>query len=166
VAARSDGVALAWGDNSSGQLGDGTLTSHVVPRPVTIVAGVTHVAAGPRFSVAVSDGQPFVWGRLCEPFDCLGPPSCEETQCDQPAGRTVTVSGITQVAAGDAHIVALGADGSVWAWGENLTGQLGDGTTTGRFFPQRINAAGGAVQVAAGAYHTVVLVARPPVIGP
>src|SRR5262249_11193694 len=59
------------------------------------------------------------------------------------------LSGITQVAAGPYYALALGSDGSVWAWGDNASGSLGDGTTTDRSIPQRLQSLSGITQVVA-----------------
>jgi alpha-tubulin suppressor-like RCC1 family protein len=64
-------------------------------------------------------------------------------------------SGYTAVAVGYTHTVALQADGSVWAWGGNSSGQLGDGTTITRPIPVQIGT--GYVAIAAGTFHTVAM---------
>lgn len=57
--------------------------------------------------------------------------------------------------AGAYHTVAINADGSLWAWGYNFYGQLGDGTTDNRPFPVNIGAGSGWTSVIVGGYHTV-----------
>jgi alpha-tubulin suppressor-like RCC1 family protein len=72
----------------------------------------------------------------------------------------VRVSGLDhvyRVSAGFHHNLALRDDGSVWAWGWNAYGQLGDGTTTDRLAPTRVPGASGAPSVAAGGVHTLSL---------
>ena len=61
------------------------------------------------------------------------------------------------VAAGEAHTVAVRADGTLWAWGSNGTGQLGDGTTTDRAEPVRVRSGSDWWVVAAGEAHTVAV---------
>lgn len=61
----------------------------------------------------------------------------------------------TAIAAGNWHTVALKADGSLWAWGSNSSGQLGDGTTTQSLAPKRIGT--GYTDISAGKYYTVAL---------
>jgi alpha-tubulin suppressor-like RCC1 family protein len=59
------------------------------------------------------------------------------------------------VAAGEAHSLALRSDGSLWAWGDNRHGQLGDGTTNSRPVPARVGADSDWVEVAAGSFHSL-----------
>src|SRR3954468_4767834 len=61
------------------------------------------------------------------------------------------------IAAGGSHTVALKNDGTVWTWGYNQNGQLGDGTTTQRTAPVQVSGLSGVVAVAAGYEHTLVL---------
>jgi alpha-tubulin suppressor-like RCC1 family protein len=64
--------------------------------------------------------------------------------------------GFIKVAAGEAHVVAIRSDGSLWSWGKNSSGQLGDGSTTDRFTPTQISAAGTTwTDVACGSAHSV-----------
>jgi hypothetical protein len=67
------------------------------------------------------------------------------------------LSGVTAVAGGGSHTVALKADGTVWAWGYNNAGQLGDTTTTDRLAPVQVSGLGGITAVAAGELHTAAL---------
>ena len=70
----------------------------------------------------------------------------------------VFASAVTpMVVAGVAHTVALKSDGTVVAWGQNSSGQLGDGTTTQRDSPVAVPGLTGAVAVSTGGYHTVAL---------
>jgi hypothetical protein len=59
--------------------------------------------------------------------------------------------------AGFYYSVAVKSDGTVWAWGDNAYGQLGDGTTIDRSSPVQFAAPGGIVAAAAGSYHSIVL---------
>ena len=61
------------------------------------------------------------------------------------------------IAAGYNHTVALKGDGTVWAWGRNESGQLGDGDTIMRVMPVQVSGLGGVTAIAAGKDHTVAL---------
>jgi alpha-tubulin suppressor-like RCC1 family protein len=156
MAVRSDGVAFGWGSNIAGQLGDGTQNSRVVPGRVTFLAGVTQIAAGDQNTLALSNGRPYWWGRRCLECGILPPPAL----------HSVDLTGVTKVATGRNHYLAVRSDGTLWSWGDNYSGQLGDGTADHRRDPVRIVAGGGSVQMDANGNHTVVVVEQPLVIGP
>ncbi len=159
TAAASDTV-LAWGDNYYGQVGDGTTNNYrTVPVPVGLPAGaeVTAVAGGDAHSLAVtSAGTVLAWGR--NRVGQLGDGSNinRSTPVDVrlPPGTTVTA-----VAAGFNHSLALTSTGTVLAWGDNSTGQLGDGTATNRSTPVAVSFPPGTVitAVAAGGVHSLAL---------
>jgi alpha-tubulin suppressor-like RCC1 family protein len=69
----------------------------------------------------------------------------------------MSLSGVTGIAAGTQHGLALLANGSVVAWGGNQYGQLGDGSTTNRLTPVPVSGLSGVVAIAAGASHSVAL---------
>jgi alpha-tubulin suppressor-like RCC1 family protein len=140
LALRSDGTVWAWGGNSAGELGRGTITDHeVTPAPVSELAGVTKIAAGCEFSLALrSDGTVWAWG--VNNFGQLGNGS---TASSAVPVKVTGVSQVTGIAAGWNSTVAVVAGGaSVWAWGGNKEGQLGDGTTTGHSIPVRVTQIG------------------------
>lgn len=64
---------------------------------------------------------------------------------------------VQTIAAGSGHTLALKNDGTVWAWGDNYYGQLGDGTTTERHAPVQVTGLAGVTAIAAGGGHTVAL---------
>ncbi|MBI5639560.1 MAG: DUF1566 domain-containing protein [Nitrospirae bacterium] len=78
----------------------------------------------------------------------------EEREIFQPVSG---LNDVTKVVAGDEHAVAIKADGSIWAWGRNAEGQLGDGTNEDRIVPVMVKGLWDVVDVAAGIYHTVAL---------
>ena len=68
-----------------------------------------------------------------------------------------SLTDVTAIAAGSAHTVALKTDGTVYAWGMNYCGQLGDGTTTDRYTPVKVSTLTDVTAIAAGYLHTVAL---------
>ena len=140
LALRSDGTVWAWGDNTHGELGRGTVTDHeVTPAPVPGLAGVTKISAGRFFGLALlSDGTVRAWGL--NDYGQLG----NGTTAD--SAVPVKVAGLSQVtgiSAGWDSAVATVTSGisavtSVWTWGGNDYGQLGDGTLTSHSTPGRV----------------------------
>jgi len=151
LALRSDGIVLAWGDNSYGQLGDGTTKSRSDPRPVPGLTGVAYVAAGDWFSVAVRyDRTVWAWGHNTE--GQLG----DGTFLDSPVPVAVTglPPTVDAVSAGARHVLALLQDGTVRAWGHNAGGKLGDGTTADRAAPVAVFGLADVAEVSAGEFHS------------
>jgi len=129
----SDGTVRAWGTNFLGQLGNGWNSGpagdglSVLPVPVVGLTGVTAIAAGQSFALALrDDGTVWSWGANWN--GQLGNGTREHSN------TPVRVSGLTDVvaiAATSSHQdgYALRRDGTVWAWGAG-NGSLGDGTNT------------------------------------
>lgn len=132
VALRSDGTVWTWGGNFSGQLGDGTMTLRTVPTPVSGLTGVSAISAGWQHTVALrSDGTVLAWGD-----NHWGQLGDDTTTAHLSPVRVSGLTGVTAISAGGWHFtVALRHDGTVWAWGNNAFGLLGDGTTTNRLTP-------------------------------
>lgn len=119
----NSGNAFCWGPNSEGQLGDGSRLDRLVP---TLVRGsIDTLAAGSHHTCGISDGRVLCWGD--NRFGQVGDGTNESR--DQPEAVVGLPSGATQISAGAVHTCALVSDGSAYCWGQNLRGQLGDGTT-------------------------------------
>ncbi|HUI99887.1 MAG TPA: hypothetical protein VLY46_06600 [Usitatibacter sp.] len=152
IALESDGTVVAAGNNDYGQLGDGTVASRATFAPVQGLSGVTAISAGFYHSLALKgDGTVWAWGLGYNGRLGNGGDSSQGPVPVQVSG----LAGVTQVSAGGGHSLALEKDGSVWAWGENGYGQLGDGTTATRFVPVRVAGLSDVVEVAAGADHSL-----------
>ena len=154
LALKSNGTVWAWGGNYSGQLGDGTLTKRSLPVQVSGLDGVVAVAAGGHHSLALkSDGTIWAWGGNYS--GQLGD--------DVFTNRSlpVQVSGLDGVvvalAAGGHHSLALKSDGTVWTWGDNAYGQLGEGTFRKRSSPTQVSGLRGVVAVAGGMQYSLAL---------
>jgi hypothetical protein len=153
VALRGDGTLWAWGDNSSGQLGDGSISRRTAPVQIGSATNWVGVAAGANHTVAPrGDGTLWAWGYNSS--GQLGDGSTTPRTAPVQIGSATNWVG---VAAGANHTVALRGDGTLWAWGDNGFGQLGNGSTTQRNAPVQIGSATDWVGVAAGIYHTVAL---------
>lgn len=152
IALKADGSVLAAGHNAYGQLGDGTRVSRATFAPVTGLAGVTEISAGYYHSLArKGDGSVWAWGLDYAGRLGTGPDGDPDLVPLQVPG----LSDVVHVSAGGDHSLALRADGSVWAWGSNNAGQLGDGTTVTRDMPVRVTGLPNVVEIAAGADHSL-----------
>jgi alpha-tubulin suppressor-like RCC1 family protein len=142
LARRSNGTLWAWGDNFSGQVSLDPLSTTRTANPVQVgTSGSWSVLTGGfMHSVAIqADGTLWSWGS--NGFGQLG----DGTLTDRSTAQQITVTSPVSpsndwvaVSAGDAHTLAIKADGSLWAWGDNSFGQLGDTTTVSHAAPIRI----------------------------
>ena len=154
LALKSDGKVYAWGDNWGGQLGNGTTINSTAPVQVSSLTGVTAIAGGWYHSLALkSDGSVWAWGT--NNAGQLGNGSTSYF-----SSAPVQVSGLTSVSAiagGAMYSLALKSDGTVWAWGSNNYGQLGNGTTTSSSTPVQVSSLTGVTAIAAGSGHALAL---------
>ena len=153
------GRVYGWGDNSYGDLGDGTTTPSATPVQVALPAGVvaTEVVAGDQDAYAVtSTGRLFAWGYNYEGELGNGTQTDSATPVRVRLPRTARV---VQVSASYGHALALTSAGTVFGWGYNADGELGDGTTDNALRPVTVHLPGRAhvTQVVAGYYHSLAL---------
>lgn len=151
LALKNDGTVKAWGHNNYGQLGNGvTLPGSDSSSPVTVssLTNVKAIAAGGYHSLALkNDGTVWAWGFGLdgELGNGLHTTSSTPVKVSFPAGTVITA-----IAAGLYHSLAIKNDGTVWAWGRNVNGQLGDGSTAQRNSPVQVHVITGIVAIAGG----------------
>ncbi|ETR67803.1 MAG: hypothetical protein OMM_04943 [Candidatus Magnetoglobus multicellularis str. Araruama] len=123
---------MTWGDNSYGQLGDGTTTNKSNPVQITDLSHVTIIASGAHQCLALKeDCSVWAWGR--NNYGVLGNGG---TTDEWSPVQLCEISHLTMIASGQHHTLALKDDGSVWSWGRNNYGQLGHNSIT--FFPEPV----------------------------
>ncbi|WP_272946193.1 chitobiase/beta-hexosaminidase C-terminal domain-containing protein [Geobacter sp. OR-1] len=159
LALTSDGTVWAWGQNNVGQLGDDSATNSNVPVQVDTTSGlegVVEIAAGLGHSVALkSDGTVWAWGDNAYGQIGTGAPNIG-LQYYSPV-QVSGISGVTKIAAGEYHTLALKNDGTVWAWGRNNLGQLGLGDSTDRSAPVQLTGIDGITAISAKGNFSIAL---------
>ena len=163
VARRSNGTLWSWGNNGSGQLGDTTFIARSAPTMVGIAANWVAEAAGLGHTVALrADGTLWAWGNNWS--GQLGDSSTTSRPSPVQVGLPGNAGNWSAVAAGDRHTLALKGDGTLWAWGNNARGQLGDGSVISKNAPVKImptkypgNFDRRWVAIAAGGSHSLAL---------
>ena len=156
AAIKTDGTLWTWGYNNNGQLGDNTRTHK--SSPVQTVSGGTNwkqVACGRGHTSGIkTDGTLWLWGSNgnCE----LG-----DNTTDKKSSPVQTVAGGTNwklVAGGFYHTAAIKTDGTLWTWGENTYGGLGDDTGVAKSSPvQTVSGGTNWKQVAGGNAYTAAI---------
>ena len=167
---KKDGKIWAWGDNDSrgfgGQLGDGSTVDSAVPvqtTQATELIAVTAIAAGELHTVALKfDGTVWTWGN--NERDQLGNGTSgtvnyedSPVQIPDPADSSKPFSDVVQIASGVEHSLTLKSDDTVWAWGANPDGQLGNGTQDDSDIPVQVSGLSNVVALTGGVSHSVAL---------
>jgi alpha-tubulin suppressor-like RCC1 family protein len=155
---KNDGTVWGWGDNSGGELGI-TGFPNGQPHPVQVVgiSDVVAIAAGYNYSLALkSDGTVWAWGS--QVYGELGTGASSGNPNTTPT-QVVGLSGVVvAIAAGYAnHSLAVQSDGTVWAWGNNAYGELGNGTINNSNVPIQVPGLSGMIAVAAGYEFSLAL---------
>jgi alpha-tubulin suppressor-like RCC1 family protein len=159
AAVKTDGTLWTWGNNASGQLGDGTTTNR--SSPGTVAGGGTTwktVDMGYQYSLAIkTDGKLWSWGY--NNAGQLGDGSTTNRSSPGSATAVSSTTGWKSISAGHIHSGAIKGDGSLLMWGANAYGGIGDGTTTDRFYAT-VGPAGGGTnwkQISAGYYFSAAV---------
>ena len=171
LALATDGTIYAWGKNEYGQLGNDSTINSPVPVAVkttgTPMDGkkIIQIHAGYEHSLALaSDGTVYAWGR--NNFGQLGKNDATDAHIPaavQTLGTPMAGKVIVQLAAGNSQSMALASDGTVYTWGWNQHGQLGNGTTMNSRIPVAVVTAGTPLagktisQIAAGNAHALAM---------
>jgi hypothetical protein len=142
VALTTDGLVWTWGyEHYFGQD-----IFNLSPRTIPDLSDVVDIAAGYEHVVAVkSDGSVWVWGSNY--YNQLGNGTTSDQYQSSPA-QVSNLSNIVKVASSWDHTLALASDGTVWSWGYNFFGQLGDGTSQPRQMPVQVSGLTGVIAIA------------------
>lgn len=153
---RTDRSVWCRGSNSRGQLGLGHLRSHRRLARIPWLKGVVSLTTSWRTScVARSDGSAWCWGeaahgqagdggRICTEDD----DRCAASRLHRSPHRVAGLGNVSRVFAAYGFACALKKDATLWCWGENDAGQLGDGTRRATSTPRRVRGLSGVRQVA------------------
>jgi alpha-tubulin suppressor-like RCC1 family protein len=153
LAIKTNGSLWAWGNNVSGQLGDGSNVDKIMPILVDSASNWVSISAGASHSIAIkTDGTLWAWGANWNGQIGDG----TNTNRSSPV-QIGTATNWASVSAGVLYTIAKKTDGSLWAWGKNEFAQLGDGTITNRNIPVQIGAATNWASFKASVSHTIAI---------
>jgi alpha-tubulin suppressor-like RCC1 family protein len=146
----ADNTVRCWGNNSYGQLGNGTTKSSSTPVAVPGLADVVQIAPGWRHTCArLASGAVYCWGENAD--GQLGDGSKTRRTLPVPVAG---LAGAVKVTGGYFHTCAAKADGSAACWGANSYGQAGTGDTASRVVPAPVVDLSDVEDVAAGGYFS------------
>jgi len=166
IALDSDGVVWGWGDNHVGQLGSHSRDNKPVPIQIESLPPIASVfAAGDRVAALTNSGEVWAWGSL-QGLDS-GEMISGVDSADVVWGESfypfmirpykVPLPEIMAISAGFSHTLALDVEGRVWAWGFNISKELGINSTKDSPDPLLVNGIDGIIAIAAGEFFSMAL---------
>jgi hypothetical protein len=168
AALKSDGTVWTWGRNNYGQLGNNSYTDSSTAVEVVgqdgsgTLSDIKAIAGGSYHTVALkSDGTVWAWGRNASGQLGNGTTTDISTPVEVVLADQTPLGNIIAIAAADDYTIALKSDGNIWAWGNNASGQLGDGTTNNRLNPVKVDHIDGVTSIAGVGGHTIALAEDP-----
>ncbi|WP_298136975.1 T9SS type A sorting domain-containing protein [Flavobacterium sp.] len=154
LAVKNDGTLWAWGSNGTRKLGDGTNIDKTIPTQIGFDTNWQQVCANFSSSFAIkTDGTLWAWG-----WNYYGDLGLGTTSTSQ--GTPIQVGTETNwqsISSSNDFCIALKTDGTLWAWGRNDYGQLGDNTTIYRNIPTQIGTDTNWQSVSVGHYHCMAI---------
>lgn len=164
-AVTSGGGVMCWGDNTYGQLGDGTTIAKSSPVAVrtsaadtTPLTGVSKVELGREHSCALmADGTAKCWGNGADGRLGYNATASSSSPVTVMLNSTTTLSGISELSAGGRHSCALMSDGRIRCWGNGSDGALGTGTAS-TSVASASPVTTGATYISAGDIHSCAVV--------
>jgi hypothetical protein len=127
--------------------------NHLPAEVLGLPGGVSAVATGASYALAIQNGGVYAWGD--NTYGELGNETYNSSST--PLAVTGLTSGVTAIAAGEQHSVAI-QNGGVYAWGYNADGELGNGNFNGSNTPVAVTGLSSAVtSIAAGAFHNLAI---------
>ncbi|WP_250255376.1 T9SS type A sorting domain-containing protein [Chryseobacterium sp. Marseille-Q3244] len=154
IAIKKDGTLWAWGSNMNGQLGDGTKTEKLIPTKVGTATNWQNASGGVSHTIAIkTDGTLWAWGDNSS--GQLG----DGTTTGKLNPTQVGTSTDWQSVEGDYYGSSTGikTDGTLWSWGYNTFGHLGDGTKVPKYIPTKIGTATDRKIVSANVFNKLVI---------
>lgn len=157
AAIKNDGSLWSWGLNYSGQLGTNNTVDAISPIQEITNGTWDYVSCGPEHTIAIkTDGTLWSWG--INNYGQLGLPGPIKPSYSSPAQVYGGGTNWKQVSTAQSHTLAVKKDGTLWSWGFNYYGQIGDNSTVQKWIPVQVGNAGFLWDsAAAGANHSMAL---------
>lgn len=156
LALKSDGTIWGWGWNTFGQIGDGSFTMRLIPTQIGSDTDWIDISAGQTHGMAIkNNGTLWAWGS--HQFGQLGVGDTTFTSINFPI-QVGSSADWKIISSGRTFTLAIKKDGSLWSWGQNDFGQLGNGTSFGSTrVPKQIGSDTDWVGIATGDIHSMAL---------
>lgn len=163
IALKQDGTVWAWGENFEGQLGNNSTEPADLPVKINDLTNIKYIAAGFNHSIAIDqNGYVYTWGSNY--FGQLGDSkhggnifAYDEGIDREVPYRVDGIENVDKAAGGWQHTIVLKSDGSVWGWGHNMNGQLGNGQVDIASGIVRANDLSGIIDIYAGGLYSLAL---------
>lgn len=153
---KTDGTLWAWGSNSGGQLGNGTTVNTNVPIQIGTAANWKTISVGIGYSLAIkADNTLWAWGDNY--YGQLGDGTFVTKTVPTQIGTDANWKSVATGGDTNTHTLAIKIDGTLWAWGINTYGQLGDGTTINKTTPIQVGGDTNWKSVTVGDYHSIAI---------